>query len=216
MTKKKKKKKKTKQIVVKLNAKKISKYGFWPLVIVLLLFSLFLGLYVIRGISELNENEISLITGEKIERDEDEEIKDNGDVFAEDSSSEEVNKNDVKDKNLPNQEESSISPPYADILEGGGVNTERDQKEIENIIIERTQAEQRDYNDAWVANNYSDGDIVSNSYTVKSGDTLWEIAEGYYGDGRNWRTILEKNKSQIGYLSNGQQALIFPGQILSL
>ena len=68
----------------------------------------------------------------------------------------------------------------------------------------------------WVANDYKQGDISSGMYTVKSGDTLWEIAEGVYGDGTMWVQILDANASQVGYLPNGQQALIFPNQTLLL
>jgi len=68
----------------------------------------------------------------------------------------------------------------------------------------------------WVANNYSKGDVKGTSYTVKSGDTLWEIAEGAYGNGAEWTKILEANKSSIGFLPNGSQALIRPGQVLVL
>jgi nucleoid-associated protein YgaU len=68
----------------------------------------------------------------------------------------------------------------------------------------------------WVANNYVKGDIKGTSYTVKSGDTLWEIAEGAYGNGAEWTKVLEANKSSIGFLPNGSQALIRPGQVLVL
>ena len=66
----------------------------------------------------------------------------------------------------------------------------------------------------WVANDYKQGDISSGMYTVKSGDTLWEIAEGAYGDGSRWVEILTANSGQVGYLANGAQALIVPGQQL--
>lgn len=68
----------------------------------------------------------------------------------------------------------------------------------------------------WVPNNYEQGDVQGASYTVKRGDTLWEIAEGAYGDGAQWTKILEANKNDIGFLANGKQALIVPGQILVL
>ena len=68
----------------------------------------------------------------------------------------------------------------------------------------------------WTANDYSQGEIKGGSYTVKSGDTLWEIAEGVYGNGADWTKILQANKDSIGFLANGQQALIVPGQILAL
>jgi nucleoid-associated protein YgaU len=68
----------------------------------------------------------------------------------------------------------------------------------------------------WIANDYKQGDITGNSYTVKSGDTLWEIAEAVYGDGFQWVKILNANSGSIGFLPNGSQALIFPGQVLTL
>ncbi|HVY67913.1 MAG TPA: putative Ig domain-containing protein, partial [Patescibacteria group bacterium] len=37
------------------------------------------------------------------------------------------------------------------------------------------------------------GTETQGSYTVKKGDTLWNIAKKYYGDGRQWRKILEAN-----------------------
>lgn len=69
---------------------------------------------------------------------------------------------------------------------------------------------------AWKANDYKQGDIKTGSYTVKSGDTLWELAEGAYGNGADWVKILNANKGSIGYLPNGEQALIKPGQVLVL
>ena len=68
----------------------------------------------------------------------------------------------------------------------------------------------------WTANDYEEGDISGNSYTVKSGDTLWEIAEAVYGDGSEWVKILNANSSDIGFLSNGSQALITAGQVIVL
>jgi len=68
----------------------------------------------------------------------------------------------------------------------------------------------------WVATDYKQGDISKGNYTVKSGDTLWEIAEAVYGDGTQWVNILHANSSSIDYLPSGQQALIFPGQVLAI
>ena len=68
----------------------------------------------------------------------------------------------------------------------------------------------------WVATDYQEGDISGSNYVVKSGDTLWEIAEARYGNGAEWTQILGENASEIGYLPNGQQALIVPGQALVL
>lgn len=46
------------------------------------------------------------------------------------------------------------------------------------------------------------------SYTVKSGDSLWKIAQKHLGDGSKWREIYEKNKDVVG----GNPNLIYPGQ----
>lgn len=66
----------------------------------------------------------------------------------------------------------------------------------------------------WVANDYSLGDIQSGSYTVVSGDTLWEIAEATYGDGSRWVDILNANSDNVGFSPYGTQTLIFAGQTL--
>lgn len=68
----------------------------------------------------------------------------------------------------------------------------------------------------WTANDYQQGDISGGEYTVKEGDTLWEIAEARYGSGFEWTKIRDANSDQIGTLPNGSQALIVPGQVLTL
>ena len=68
----------------------------------------------------------------------------------------------------------------------------------------------------WTATDYQEGDISGEQYTVKEGDTLWEIAEARYGSGFEWTQIRDANSGQIGMLPNGTQALITPGQTLTL
>ena len=69
---------------------------------------------------------------------------------------------------------------------------------------------------AWTPNDYSEGDIQTGDYSVQSGDTLWEIAEAVYGDGTMWTKIRDANSGSIDYLPNGQQALIYAGQTLTI
>jgi len=68
----------------------------------------------------------------------------------------------------------------------------------------------------WIATDYAEGDIGVGKYEVQRGDTLWEISEAVYGSGFEWHKILDRNSSEIGFLPNGSQALIIPGQVLMI
>ena len=68
----------------------------------------------------------------------------------------------------------------------------------------------------WTARDLTPNSVSEDSYTVQSGDTLWEIAEARYGTGFDWGKILEANKDSVGFLPNGSQALIEVGQTLVL
>jgi len=68
----------------------------------------------------------------------------------------------------------------------------------------------------WTARDLAPSSIEDGSYTVQSGDTLWEIAEARYGTGFDWGKVLEANKDSVGFLPNGSQALIEVGQTLVL
>jgi len=98
-----------------------------------------------------------------------------------------------------------------------GISTYRVKAETSTAISKamETQA-QIERTHKWRATDYEKGDIGIGDYEVKLGDTLWEIAEAIYGDGFLWTKILNNNSSNIGYLSDGTQALIIPGQILVL
>ncbi len=51
----------------------------------------------------------------------------------------------------------------------------------------------------------------SSSYTVKSGDCLWNIAKAKLGDGSRWKEIYDLNKDKV---SNPN--LIYPDQVLTM
>jgi nucleoid-associated protein YgaU len=104
----------------------------------------------------------------------------------------------------------SESTDEGDLNGNGATTTTQPSGEMEN------EGETESVFAQWVATDYQQGDISGSSYTVKSGDTLWEIAEARYGNGADWTKILDANSSDIGYLPNGQQALIVPGQTLVL
>lgn len=50
------------------------------------------------------------------------------------------------------------------------------------------------------------------TYTVKSGDCLWNIAKALYGDGADYTKIYNANKGTIGSNPN----LIYPGQVFTI
>ncbi len=54
------------------------------------------------------------------------------------------------------------------------------------------------------------------TYTVTSGDTLWEISQHFYsGDGYQWYKIRDANSTKVGLLASGRP-LITPGTILTI
>jgi nucleoid-associated protein YgaU len=66
-------------------------------------------------------------------------------------------------------------------------------------------------------------DTSIKSYTVKSGDCLWNIAKSHYGNGADWKKIYDANKSTIesAAKSHGKQSSsnghwIYPGTKLTI
>jgi nucleoid-associated protein YgaU len=55
--------------------------------------------------------------------------------------------------------------------------------------------------------------IQETSYTVKSGDTLWIIAQHFYNDGTKWKLIHDANRSKIANPNNLKVGmnLVIPG-----
>jgi nucleoid-associated protein YgaU len=52
---------------------------------------------------------------------------------------------------------------------------------------------------------------ATQTYTVKSGDSLSKIAKLLYGDAKKWRKIYEANKDKIK-----NPDLIYPGQVFTI
>jgi LysM repeat protein len=75
------------------------------------------------------------------------------------------------------------------------------QVTVENTTATVTQTETR-----------VDNTTTPKTYTVKSGDCLWNIAKSFYGDGAKYPTIYNANKSVIGSNPN----VIYPGQVLTI
>lgn len=56
-----------------------------------------------------------------------------------------------------------------------------------------------------------DNTVTPQTYTVKSGDCLWNIAKKYYGDGSKYTLIYNANKDKIKNAN-----LIYSGQVLTI
>ncbi len=98
-------------------------------------------------------------------------------------------------------------------INGEGVSTSEEVATEETFMV---QNEEQTVESAfyWVANDYNEGDISGDTYTVKAGDTLWEIAEAVYGNGGDWYKLRDANLDAVSFLPNGQQSLIVEGQVL--
>ncbi len=102
-------------------------------------------------------------------------------------------------------------------------STTEEEDVEEEIIDNNDEAQVEDTGDVagtttttWTANDYQEGDVEAGDYTVQEGDTLWEIAEAVYGDGAMWTRIRDANSGSVDYLPNGQQALIYAGQTITI
>ncbi len=114
-----------------------------------------------------------------------------------------------------NQNETNGETISSNTERGEEQETEGEQTEETETVMEEAQPSQEPAEATeWSATNYEQGQISTGEYSVKSGDTLWEIAEAAYGSGAEWTKILEANAANIGYLPSGQQALIYAGQTL--
>lgn len=90
---------------------------------------------------------------------------------------------------------------------GDGYTTKVDLRKVLDKKAEKPAA-----TPAAAADSGSGGNSGGQTYTVKSGDSLWAIAKRYYGSGAMYTKIYEANKGIIGKNPN----LIYPGQKLTI
>jgi uncharacterized membrane protein len=94
------------------------------------------------------------------------------------------------------------------------VNLENLMSTNNDIKIENSNNSQTQNLEA--LNDYVYQDITSEVYTIKKGDTLWEIAEAKYGSGLEYYKIIEKNPGKVFKFADGKDGLIYEGTILDL
>jgi nucleoid-associated protein YgaU len=88
----------------------------------------------------------------------------------------------------------------------GGADIFNDTGDLVSFIPVNTRVQVNDRSHEHVAPG--DGSL---QHTVLRGDTLWDLAEHYYGDGRRYREIFRANRDQIR-----DPDLIYPGQELTI
>lgn len=95
-----------------------------------------------------------------------------------------------------------------------------DAKQGFDVIVSVKLKQYRDYGtklpdisfDSLKKTRPSEKTTETTKYTVVAGDSLWNIAKKFYGDGSKYMTIYNANKGIIG----GNPNLIHPGQVLTI
>ena len=107
--------------------------------------------------------------------------------------------------------------------QGGDVGTiyyDLTLKEYREIAVKQVKIEQPVSAPAPVAKvdntpQRVDNTVAPKTYTVKSGDCLWNIAQKYLGSGAKWMQIYNANKSVIDR-HHGGPSMIWPGDVLTI
>jgi len=121
----------------------------------------------------------------------------------------------VNPEPAPQQTPAPTTPPASNAATSSTETTNTGHSQV-GLARALANISEIDRTGIWRATQYQQGDIVSHTYVVHKGDTLWQIAKAYYGSGFEWKRILNANSSKIGFLPNGEQALIFPNQVLNI
>jgi DNA replication protein DnaD len=84
-----------------------------------------------------------------------------------------------------------------------------------NISATSTIRDQENQTEKFSQNEYSQSknkEIKTEiKYVIKKGDTLWDLAEKYYGSGFEYHKIIEKNPGKTFKFADGRQGLIYEG-----
>lgn len=96
----------------------------------------------------------------------------------------------------------------------GTINYDIALKEYREITLRQVTVED---DTATVQNTEQrvDNTVTPSTYTVVSGDCLWNISLKYLGDGSKWMTIYEANKTTID-AHHGGPSMIWPGDVLTI
>ena len=94
---------------------------------------------------------------------------------------------------------------------------------IKRLDISKYGANKQTYTTSSPSREGDNGSSSTKSYTVKSGDCLWNIAKQFYGNGGSWTSIYNANKSAIeadakkhGKSSSSNGHWIYPGLTLTI
>ncbi|HUQ48415.1 MAG TPA: LysM peptidoglycan-binding domain-containing protein [Gemmatimonadaceae bacterium] len=96
-----------------------------------------------------------------------------------------------------NKDENTSSGSFSDVKGGGSAST-------------GSTAEPADFSDV-ESGHSGTAPAATETYTVKSGDSLSKIAKHLYGDANSWHKIFDANRDKIK-----NPDLIHPGQVLTI
>lgn len=186
--------------------------GIASLFILIIIFAIGVGAFLlVRNLTE-DDNDVS--SNEDSEQVEDSENESERNEDSQDENNEENMSSEEGESSDENVDENETEQNQEDSNQENDEsrNDEENDGNVEGESVSVTEA----LTNVWVANNYSFGDIDESPYEIKYGDTLWEISEGYFGDGFRWIEIAQANQDKIGTAPNGEVSLIIAGESLEL